>query len=306
MSSRPTRRYGAITGASAAIFALALAGCGSDSLDTGGDKTSAPAGPTASVTKNASLADKVPADIKAKGTLNVATDASYPPNEYFGTDGKTIEGMDIEILNAVAGKLGLKMKYQNAGFDSIVLGVKSKKYDMAVSSLTINPERKQQVDFVSYFSAGTQWVTAKGNPKKLDPANACGKTISVQKGTVQITDLNKRSATCKAGGKPGLKLLIEDAQVKATTDLVSGRADGMAADLPVSVDAVTKNGGKLQLVGQNYDSAPYGFALPKGQTAFGNVLVEGLKAIKADGSYDAILKKWKTEGGSISNFAVNP
>ena len=306
MSSRLSRATGVGTIAAATSLMLALTACGSDSLDTGGDKSSAPAGPTTKVSQDTSLAGKVPADIKAKGTLNVASDASYPPNEFFGTDGKTIEGMDIEILDAVAAKLGLKMNYQNAGFDSIILGVKSKKYDMAVSSLTVNPERKQQVDFVSYFSAGTQWVTAKGNPKKVNPASACGATISVQKGTVQIDDLNKRSDACKKSGKPGIKLLIEDAQVKATTDLVSGRADAMAADLPVSVDAVTKNNGKLELLGDNYDSAPYGFALPKGQTAFANVLVDALKAIKADGTYDAILKKWKTEGGAISNFAVNP
>lgn len=287
----------------AVALTFGLTACGSDSLE---ESTSSAKESVKSVAKDTSLADKVPAALKSKGTLTIGTDASYPPNEYFDTDGKTIVGMDIELLDAVLGKLGLKAKYVNGGFDSLILGVGSGKYDMSVSSFTINKERMQQVTMVSYLKAGSQWVVPKGNPKKISLDDACGKTVTVQKGTVQVTDMQARSKKCTTGGKGEIKLLIEQDQSKATLNLSAGKADAMVADLPVSVDAVNKSGDKLELLGENYDTAPYGYVVKKDQNEFGNVLVEGLKAIKKDGTYDQILKKWKVDGGAIDDFAVNP
>ena len=287
----------------AVALSFGLSACGSDSLEEGGKSATES---VKSVAKDNSLADKVPAALKSKGTLTVGTDATYPPNEYFDTDGKTIVGMDVELLNAVLGKLGLKANYVNGGFDSLILGVGSGKYDMSVSSFTINKERMQQVTMVSYLKAGSQWVVPKGNPKKISLEDACGKTVTVQKGTVQVTDMQARSNKCTSGGKAEIKLLIEQDQSKATLNLSSGKAEAMVADLPVSVDAVNKSGGKLELLGENYDTAPYGYVLKKDANEFGAALVEGLKAIKKDGTYDQILKKWKVDGGAIDDFAVNP
>lgn len=291
--------------AACAAASLTLAACGSDSLEEGGGSSETSAA-TVKASKDPSLADQVPAELKKKGTLSIGTDASYPPNEDFASDGKTIEGMDIDLLNAVLGKLGLKAKYQNAGFDSLILGVKSGKYDASISSFTINNERKKQVSMVSYFSAGSQWVVPKGNPKKVDAKSACGLSVAVQKGTVQIPDLKKRSKQCTGQGKKKIKTLIDDQQSKATLNIVSGRADAMVADLPVSVDVVNKNKGKVELLGKPYDTAPYGIVIPKGDADLGNVIVKALKAIKKDGTYDKILKKWGTEGGTYSKYAVDP
>ena len=79
----------------------------------------------------------------------------------------------------------------------------------------------------------------------------------------------------------------------------------MLADSPVGLYAV-KQTGTLEPLGDIYDSAPYGYVVPKDQTDFANLLVEALKATKADGSYDAALKKYAVEAGGIDNFAVNP
>lgn len=288
-----------------AAAALTLSACGSDSLDTGGDGGSSSSAPSVSATKDATLADQVPAKFKDKGTLKVGTDASYPPNEFM-TGGSKIQGMDIDLLNAALAKLGLKANYENGGFDNLILGVKSGKYDLSISSFTINAERMKQVSFTSYFSAGTQWVSAKGNPGKVNPADPCGKTITLQKGTVQVTDLQARSKKCTDAGKQPVKLLIEQEQTKATLNLKSGRAQAMAADLPVSVDAVNKNKSEFELLGENYDSAPYGIAYPKSEDKFGEVLGKAFEAMKKDGSYEAILKKWGTEGGAVDSFEVNP
>ena len=95
-------------------------------------------------------------------------------------------------------------------------------------------------------------------------------------------------------------------QAKVTAMVQSGKAEAMAVDLPPAIAAVELTSGSLELLGDQYDSAPYGFVLPKDETDFGGAIVEALKALEADGTYKTILAKWKAEGGSISDFAVNP
>ena len=221
----------------ACVAALGMSACGSDSL------SGEPAGsgaPSVSVSQNQDLYAKLPDSIKSAGVIKVGTDSSYAPNEFLAGDGKTIQGMDIDVFNAVAAKFGVKAEYQTADFASIINGVNGKKYDIGISSFTINDERKKQVNMVSYFSAGTQWASAEGNPKGVDPEKACGKTIAVQTGTVQDTDdLPVRQKAC---GSDKINVLRYKDQGQATSAVVSGKADAMLADSPVVAYAVKQSG----------------------------------------------------------------
>lgn len=300
-------RTRAIAVATLATTALALSACGSDSLSGGGSSTTPAASSSAKPSVDPALVAKLPAKIKSAGKIVIGTDATYQPNEYLDSDGKTVIGMDVELFDAVAAKFGLKTEWVPSAFDSIILGTQSGKYDIGISSFTVNADREKQATMVSYFKAGTQWVTKKGNPNAIDPENACGKNIAVQKGTVQAdVDLPAKNKACTDAGKPEIKVLVDADQGKVTTMVVSGKADAMLVDLPPAIAAVESTEGQLELLGDQYDSAPYGYVLPKDQTDFGGAIVEALKQLEADGTYKNILTKWKTEGGAISDFAVNP
>ena len=290
-----------------ATTALALSACGSDSLSSGsGSSSSTPTTSSSSSGPDAALVAKLPEKIKSAGKIVIGVDATYQPNEYLDTDGKTVIGMDVDLFDAVAAKFGVKTEWVPSAFDSIILGTQSGKYDIGVSSFTINNERLQQATMVSYFKAGTQWVVQKGNPKGIDPDNACGKNVAVQKGTVQAdVDLPARNKKCTDAGKPAINVLVDADQGKVTTMVVSGKADAMLVDLPPAIAAVDQTG-TLELLGEQYDSAPYGYVLPKDQTDFGAAIVEALKQLDADGTYKQILTKWKTEAGAISDFTVDP
>jgi len=289
--------------AGAAIVGLALSACGSSSLSTPEASKKAPA---AAQTADPALVAKLPPTVKAAGKLVVGVDTSYPPNEFLAADGKTAVGMDVDLFDAVAQKFGVTVEWKTAGFGSIILGVGSGKFDLGVSSFSINPERKKQVNMVSYYAAGTQWVVPKGNPKKVDPDNACGLNVGVQKDTVQVDDMTARSKKCTAAGKEKINPIVEELQVKVNADLVSGKVDAMAADYPVAVYAQTQTKGAVELVGKPYDLTPYGYVLPKKETAFAAAIVDALKALDASGDYKKVLKKWDIEGGAINNFALNP
>jgi polar amino acid transport system substrate-binding protein len=281
---------------------LVLAGCGSDSLDQGEKK-----GGDVNASVDEDAAAMVPQAIKDQGTLTVGTDASYAPSEFLAGDGKTIEGFDIDLFTAVAKKLDLDVKFVNAKFDSIITGVQGGKFDVGVSSFTVNPERMQQVNMVSYFNAGTQWASAPGNPNKVDPEKPCKATVAVQKGTVQEEeDLPPKIAACKKAGTPMRDPLVYTGQDQATAAVASGKADAMLADSPVVAYAVDQSNGKLEALGDIYDAAPYGYVVPKDQTEMAEAVVAALKSLEQDGGYMKALEAWGVEDGAITDFAVNP
>jgi polar amino acid transport system substrate-binding protein len=296
-------RSGALVGLVLAI-ALVAAGCGNKSESGGGSTGTTTAAPAV----DEALAAKVPDAIKSDGKVLIGTDSSYAPNEFLDTDGKTVIGFDVELFNAIAAKLGMKTEWQSAVFDAIIPGLQSGKYEMGISSFTINDERKKQVNMVSYYNAGTQWGTKKGNPTSVQPDNACGKKIAVQTNTVQDTDdlSTKRQEACKSAGKPAITIDRYQRQDQATAAVVSGKDDAMVADSPVVAYAVKQTNGQLELLGDIYDAAPYGYVIKKDQTEFAQAVADAVKALISDGTYKTILEKWGVQGGAIDNPAVNP
>ncbi|MER7167358.1 ABC transporter substrate-binding protein [Micromonospora sp. NPDC000207] len=295
-------RRAALGVAGAALLTISLAACGEK--ESTGDQPGA--GPTVTSAVDDALAARVPDAIKADGVIKVGTDPTYAPAEFLDTDGRTVVGFDVELFTAVAQKLGLKAEYEAAPFDAILPGVTSGKYEIGVSSFTINDERKQTVTMVSYFSAGTQWATKQGNPAQVDPTDACGKKIAVQVGTVQLDDITDRSKACTDAGKPAITIDQYQAQSDATAAVISGKNDAMLADSPVGAYAVKESGGQLESLGDIYESAPYGYTLAKDQTEFAEVVRDAVKAVIADGTYQTVLAKWGVEGGAITDPAVNP
>lgn len=291
-------RNGVIVGyALLATGSLTVTGCAKNSENTG-----APKGSSVTVSSQSDLAALVPASIRAKGVLAIAVAPNYPPNEYVDTSNKIV-GWDIELMDAVAAKLGLRTVYQNSTFDNIIPGVTNGKYDVGVSSFTDNPIREQSVDFVDYFNAGTQWAGPKG--KVVDPDHACGLRVAVQTSTVQATkDLPARSGKCTAAGEPPIKIESYHDQAAATTAVMLGKADAVAADSPVTAYAVKQASAKLQLQGPLYDAAPYGYAVAK-KSPLAGALEQSLKALIADGTYQKICARWGDQAGEIKAPTIN-
>ncbi|MFD0682995.1 ABC transporter substrate-binding protein [Actinomadura fibrosa] len=292
------RRRAVAAGALVLTGALALSACGDSD-----DSTTSSITPKSGT--DAKLAALVPAAVKSDGKIVVGSDASYPPNESVDPASQKIVGWDVDLFTAVAAKLGLKTQFQNAGFDTIIPGVQSGKYEVGVSSFTDNKEREKVVDFVTYYSAGTAWAALKGNPKGVNPDDACGKSIGVQQGTVQVDDLKARSKKCTDAGKPAISSVVRKQQTEVNNDLVAGKVDGMAADSPIVGDAVKKTGGKLDIIGTAYDTAPYGYAVGKNSGQLKEAIQGALKALIADGTYKQILEKNGVQSGAITDPVIN-
>ena len=178
--------------------------------------------------------------------------------------GKTMIGLDIDLANAIAKKLGVKAKFVQAGFDTIIPGLQSDRYDLSMSSFTITKKREEVMDFVSYFTAGTSfYVKAKGGPAVASLGDLCGLSVAVTKGTIQSEDATKQNQECKAAGKKGVDVQFYPDQNAASLAMDSGRAQVCMADSPVAAWIVKESRGKFKLSGVPYNSAPYGIVIPK-------------------------------------------
>ncbi|HSN44404.1 MAG TPA: ABC transporter substrate-binding protein [Propionibacteriaceae bacterium] len=294
-----------IAAAVAATLSLALTGCSSTALPS---NTAAPA-PAASqaiptVTPDPALRAQLPQKVRDAGKIVIGVDPTYKPNEYLDADGKTVLGMDVELFDAVAHRLGVTTEWQPSAFDQILIGIDARKYDAGVSSFTINDERKQSVNFVSYLDAGSQWITPAGNPKGLDPKNLCCQTVAIQTGTVQDDEMQAANEKCAPDKKINVLSFADQGEV--TNAVTSGRAAGMSADSPISLYAAKMSNGKLAPLGEVYDSAPYGFAFHKADTAFAEAVAQATRDIRAAGVYDAVLAKYGQEKSAVTDIAVNP
>jgi polar amino acid transport system substrate-binding protein len=286
----------------AALVLVVLAGCGSSSSSSS-SSTAATTSSTSSA--NASVAAQVPAAIKSKGTLNVATEAQYAPNEFIAPDGHTVIGMDAELTEAIGGALGLKVKLVNSDFETIIPGLAAGRYDLGVSSFTDTKEREKTVDFVDYFEAGISfYAKSSANPGVEAVGDLCGKTVAVEKGTVEQEEAEKQNKACSKEGKKSVSTLSFPGQNAVNLAVSSGRAELGMADSPVADYQVKQSAGAFKLIGKEYEVAPYGIAIPK-KSGMTQPVLAALKAVIADGTYSKILAKWGLQSGAIKEPKIN-
>jgi len=281
----------------AATGALALSGCAS-----GGDSGGSGAEQPAAGDKVEEIANTVPEAIKSSGKLVVGVNIPYAPNEFKDPSGKIV-GFDVDLMNAIAGVLGLTPEYRESDFAKIIPSIQGGTYNVGMSSFTDTKEREESVDFVTYFSAGIQWAQKPG--AGIDPNNACGKKVAVQATTTEETEeLPAKSKACTDAGNPAIEIISFDGQDAATNAVVLGQADAMSADSPVTAYAIKQNNGKLEAAGPIFDSAPYGWPVQK-DSALAQSLQKALEHLIENGKYEEIAKNWGVESGMIDKPGVN-
>ncbi|MDN5797583.1 MAG: ABC transporter substrate-binding protein [Intrasporangium sp.] len=302
----PKRRSASVLSTAGIMLAAALtaacAGTGSDKPQDSAPKAGSPSVQDA----DAGLSDKLPADIKAKGTIKVASNVEYPPFEYYDTDNTTIIGLDKNLADALGVKLGVKLEFTNMGFDSIIPALAAKRFDMAMSAMTDNAERRKQVDFVDYFVSGGGFLVKKGNPHNVQTlGDVCGLTVAIDKGTTNVEDAEKASKDCVATGKAPVKADIYPGTSKIVLALQNGRADIAMLDTSAAAYIAQQNASQFEVPGESYAPKPYGIVFPKGSTQLQQAVKAGLEALIADGTYEKVLAKWGQEVGAIKQITIN-
>jgi len=227
-------------------------------------------------------------------TYEIGTDVTFAPFE-FQNDENKYEGIDIDLLNAIAKDQGFKVKLRPLGFDSSVQGVQSNQLDGMIAGMSITDERKKSFDFSDpYFDSGIQMAVAKGNDEIKSYKDLNGKAVGAKVGTESADFLEDNKDKYHFDVKnyddaTGLYGAVKNDTVEAIFD-----------DYPVLGYAI-KQGENLSLVGEPEQGNPYGFAVKKGEN---KELLEkfnaGLKKLKDSGEYDKIVNNY-VEANDDSN-----
>ncbi|MER7789472.1 ABC transporter substrate-binding protein [Streptomyces sp. NPDC097640] len=313
ITRRRSRRTGmkskaAAAGAIAVTGALLLTGCGDQR-----DKTTTTRGAS-----TAPLFSMLPKKIQSAGVIKVGSDINYPPVE-FRKNGQVV-GIDPDLAAAMGKVLGVDFKFNNGTFDGLLTGLRSKRYDIAMSAMTDNKSRQdgvdpatgkpvgEGVDFVDYFTAGVSIYTRKGEDQGIKTwDDLCGKDVVVQRGTTSHDLAKAQSKTCEKNQKSKISIEAYANDTEAQTRLLGGGGDAGASDFPVAAYAVKTSGGgnDFQLVGEQVEAAPYGIAVAKGNTELRDALRQALAFIIANGEYDKIIAKWGVQDGAVLKAVVN-
>ena len=277
----------------------ATVACGDDDDDDGDDDGE----PTAAATAPDASGDQI--DISgieelADGTLTVGNDGAYAPMEFEDESGELV-GFDVDLINAMAEVLGVDTEHPIAGFETLLTSLDAERYDIVMSSMTVNAERSEVVDFVEYLSVGTGLIVPEGNPDGIATFDdLCGKTVAVQKGTVHVDYLKGtteapggKDAECKDAGQEGITVLEFDSDPEAVQALLAGQADAEQSDFPVAAYAALQNESQIDVLDVQIEVAPYGIAVRKDSTALRDALPAAFDPLVADGTYDELLEKWE-------------
>ena len=264
----------------AALMVLALAACASNASTD----TAAPADSAAKTEAPADTADST----AVSGKLTMATEATFPPYEYY--DGDAIVGIDVEVAQAIAAKLGMELEVTDIAFDSIIPGVQTGKYDMGMAGMTVTDERKEQVNFSDSYATGVQVVIVKDDSAitSVDDlfADGANTVVGTQAGTTGFiyatSDIEDAGlGTVKSFGKT----------TDAVEALKNGQVDCVILDNEPAKALVAANEG-LHILDTEYAVEDYAIAIAKENTDLLDKINAALTELKDDGTLQSIVDKY--------------
>jgi len=218
------------------------------------------------------------------GKLTMGSDMFYPPFETM--EGTKAVGFDVDLAQAIAGKLGVTLDVIPTAWGEIVGGLKTKKYDIIMSAMTITPDREKQINFSNPYIVSDQSLAVASNSKIKSVADLKGKTVGVQIGTTGQSKAEELQPTA------GIKKIEKfDSILVAFEALEQGKIDAIINDYPINM-YISGQRGKTKVVAQIKTNEQYGIGVRKDNTALLASINKALKAVQDDGTYATIYKKW--------------
>lgn len=230
------------------------------------------------------------------GNLTIGSDLTYPPYNFLKQDKPA--GFDAEFMDLIAAQMNLKPDVKDTRFASLILGLKSNKFDVVASTLYVTPERAEQVDFLPYMkTGGSLLVTAQSDFQPQKPEDLCGKRVASIKGGAWIARLNNVSTGyCKQHGLGEIAVHEFPTSPQATQALLSGAVDVQYEDAAVAKATLEKTDHRLKISSQQIIyPVVVGLAVNKDNPQLLNALKTSFAQAVSNGSYGALLHKYNLQ-----------
>lgn len=273
----------------AALMVGSLSACGGSTAETTAAATEAATTQAettkAEATKEETTAGEVSTEAPgeaAGGVLTMATNAEFPPYEFH--DGGEIVGIDVEIAEAIAEKLGMTLEIEDIAFDSIIPEVDSGKADIGLAGMTVSEDRLKNVDFSEPYTTASQVIIVKNESDIAGPDDLAGKYIGVQLGTtgdIYASDYEEEGSTIERYSKG----------FEAVQAMMQGKIDAVVIDLEPAKVFVSENEG-IKILDEALTVEEYAIAVKKGNTELVEKLNGALAELKDSGELQAIIDKY--------------
>ncbi|MDQ0821393.1 polar amino acid transport system substrate-binding protein [Arthrobacter sp. V4I6] len=293
----------------AVLFALGACGPGGSDPAQEGSKISNTADISEGVQPDEAAVKLLPQSYKDKGELTVAMDLHYPPTTFLADDNTTPIGLNPDMARLIAKKLGLRLKFENTAFDTIIPGLDGGRYDFTATTMSPSAERLKVLDMIDYFNGGVSVAVAHGNPLNISNDNMCGRNIAVTKGSnAQLKHLpNVSEWTCTSKGKPAINGVTLPNVQEALTQLASKRVDGVFYDTVSLVWADQQQPNTFTILTPQVDTRSdhvVAIALKKG-SPLTPALQAAVQSVLDSPEYKKSLATWGLEAGAITEAKLN-
>ncbi|MEG3128661.1 ABC transporter substrate-binding protein [Pantoea cypripedii] len=249
------------------------------------------------------LHDRLPADIKSAGKMIAVNNGSFPPYEIVnGTH--SMDGASADLAVALGQLLGVKIEHATvSGLSGVLAGINSGRYQLAIGPIGDYPDRQEKVDFIDFVQEFVVFGVPKGNPAKINGLDdTCGKRIAVMAAGSAEQVIRKQSDACVAAGKPAVVVQSFTDQPSSILAVRSKRSDAFFSSQAPLTYFVEQANGQLELSGKGqkngFGDIFQGTVVPKG-SELGNVVLDAYKELFSNGTYAAIMKKWKLDGNML-------
>lgn len=267
---------------------FALSACGKDKKESTIQKTNDTAATSTDVASTDATADDY--SLIKDGTLSVGVEIGYPPFEDFAEDGSTPIGYDIDFANAIAEKMGLEVNFINTAWEGIFEGIGTN-YDVVISAVTINSERKETMDFSDpYINNYQAIVVPKGSNLTFSSLNDLdGKSVALQKETTSDELISDMIDT----GTIGATVVANEKVITCFTQLTNGEVDVVLCDSTVADGYVASNPDKYEKIFEdNTSPEQFGVALVKGNAGLQAAINKAIAELTTEGFFDSNTEKW--------------
>ncbi len=253
------------------------------------------------------LAQELPERIKKAGKLVGATQPNYPPIAFKDPATNQLQGFDIELGEAIAKELGVKMEWQETAFAQMISSLVTSRVDIVMAGMSDLPARREQVDFVDYLKTGAQFYTSQANSATIKSVDdLCGKKVGASRSTNWPTQIEEWSkANCVAKGKPAMTVVGTEGSVDARAQLKSGRLDaGVQGSETMSYFQKLEPNTYFPL-GTAFTESLMGIPTAKTEPQLRDAIKGALERLQKNGTYDQIAAKYGLVGNKYSPIAVN-
>jgi polar amino acid transport system substrate-binding protein len=239
-------------------------------------------------------ADLLPQEYRDAGVIQMVTDANYPPFQYINEEGEMV-GFEVDLWDAIAERLGVEMEVTSVAFDSMIPGVQSGRWDLAMEGITDNPVRREVVSFVNYgYTTSSAYVLEENSEGVEDHLDLCGMNGAAQSGTEWVDMIAETlSDACVADGQEGMTVSEYNTGNDVLLSLYSGRTDFVLTSAASAREIMNNAPRPVSVVAVDIlPRQPSGIAFRPDEMGLGEAVLAALAEVMADGTYEAIYTEW--------------